>query len=108
MIQGVQRQHRIGFRGRSAAVFDVALLLSGVEVKSPSTEEGGTFGVYPGSEIPAGSPVDFPADFAVVVLLRAGNHLPHRGHVIGFERLNYLSKKKKSHGVKIPVEVQML
>jgi len=32
----------------------------------------------------------------------------HRGHVIGFERLNYLSKKKKSHGVKIPVEVQML
>ena len=31
-----------------------------------------------------------------------------RGRVIGFERLNYLSRKQQSEGNNIPVEVQML
>jgi hypothetical protein len=31
-----------------------------------------------------------------------------RGRVIGFERLNYLSRKQHSQGATIPVEVQML
>jgi len=31
-----------------------------------------------------------------------------RGRVIGFERLNYLSKKQKGTGVNVPVEVQMI
>ncbi len=31
-----------------------------------------------------------------------------RGRVIGFERLNYLSRKQRGQGVNIPVEVQML
>ncbi len=31
-----------------------------------------------------------------------------RGRVIGFERLNYLSRKQQSDGANIPVEVQML
>ncbi len=31
-----------------------------------------------------------------------------RGRVIGFERLNYLSRKKQRQPPKLPVEVQML
>src|SRR5262245_14762286 len=31
-----------------------------------------------------------------------------RGRVIGFERLNYLSRKQKSKGAPVPVEVQVL
>ncbi len=31
-----------------------------------------------------------------------------RGRVIGFERLNYLSKKHRTEGGHVPVEVQML
>jgi Protein of unknown function (DUF2283) len=31
-----------------------------------------------------------------------------RGRVIGFERLNYLSRKQKDTGTNVPVEVQML
>jgi len=31
-----------------------------------------------------------------------------RGRVIGFERLNYLSRKQHEQGGNIPVEVQML
>jgi uncharacterized protein YuzE len=31
-----------------------------------------------------------------------------RGRVVGFERLNYLSRKQQSKGRALPVEVQML
>lgn len=31
-----------------------------------------------------------------------------RGRVIGFERLNYLSRKQQSEGIRVPVEVQVL
>ncbi|MBY0522190.1 MAG: DUF2283 domain-containing protein [Gemmataceae bacterium] len=31
-----------------------------------------------------------------------------RGHVIGFERLNYLSRKQQAQGLNVPVEVQTL
>ena len=31
-----------------------------------------------------------------------------RGRVIGFERLNYLSRKQQTQGAKVPVEVQVL
>ncbi len=31
-----------------------------------------------------------------------------RGRVIGFERLNYLSRKQRDDGVNVPVEVQVL
>lgn len=31
-----------------------------------------------------------------------------RGNVIGFERLNYLSKKQRAEGANVPVEVQSL
>jgi uncharacterized protein YuzE len=31
-----------------------------------------------------------------------------RGRVIGFERLNYLTRKQQEQGVNVPVEVQML
>jgi hypothetical protein len=31
-----------------------------------------------------------------------------RGRVIGFERLNYLSRKHRGQGKHVPVEVQML
>ena len=31
-----------------------------------------------------------------------------RGRVIGFERLNYLTKLKQAQGMNIPVEVQMM
>jgi uncharacterized protein YuzE len=31
-----------------------------------------------------------------------------RGRVIGFERLNYLSRKQRGEGAKVPVEVQMI
>ena len=31
-----------------------------------------------------------------------------RGRVIGFERLNYLTKLKQAEGLSIPVEVQMV
>jgi hypothetical protein len=31
-----------------------------------------------------------------------------RGHVIGFERLNYLSRKQQERGDQVPVEVQVL
>jgi len=31
-----------------------------------------------------------------------------RGQVIGFERLNYLSKKQQAQGVNVPVEIQTL
>jgi hypothetical protein len=31
-----------------------------------------------------------------------------RGHVIGFERLNFLSAKERKDDVSIPVEVQMV
>ena len=31
-----------------------------------------------------------------------------RGRVIGFERLNYLTRKQQGAGVNIPVEVQVL
>ena len=31
-----------------------------------------------------------------------------RGHVIGFERLNFLSAKQRKDGVTVPVEVQMV
>ena len=31
-----------------------------------------------------------------------------RGRVIGFERLNYLSRKQHDQGVQVPVEVQSL
>ena len=31
-----------------------------------------------------------------------------RGRVIGFERLNYLTKLKQAEGLNIPVEVQMV
>ncbi len=31
-----------------------------------------------------------------------------RGRVIGFERLNYLSRKQQAEGTQVPVEVQML
>jgi hypothetical protein len=31
-----------------------------------------------------------------------------RGKVIGFERLNYLSRKQQGQGTAVPVEVQML
>lgn len=30
-----------------------------------------------------------------------------RGRVLGFERLNYLSKKQQGQGVNVPVEVQV-
>jgi uncharacterized protein YuzE len=30
------------------------------------------------------------------------------GRVIGFERLNYLSRKQQEQGMSVPVEVQML
>jgi uncharacterized protein YuzE len=38
-----------------------------------------------------------------VVLMR-----DRRGKVIGFERLNYLSRKRQSQGRQVPVEVQMI
>jgi uncharacterized protein YuzE len=31
-----------------------------------------------------------------------------RGRVIGFERLNYLSRKRQGEGATVPVEVQVL
>ena len=31
-----------------------------------------------------------------------------KGHVIGFERLNFLTAKQRKDGVNIPVEVQMV
>ena len=31
-----------------------------------------------------------------------------KGHVIGFERLNFLTPKQRRDGVSIPVEVQMV
>ena len=31
-----------------------------------------------------------------------------RGRVIGFERLNYLTRKQQQQGVNVPVEVQVL
>lgn len=31
-----------------------------------------------------------------------------RGRVIGFERLNYLSRKQHAQGAQVPVEVQVL
>ncbi len=31
-----------------------------------------------------------------------------RGRVIGFERLNYLSRKRQEQGTPVPVEVQVL
>jgi hypothetical protein len=31
-----------------------------------------------------------------------------RGHIIGFERLNYLSRKQRDQGVTVPIEVQAL
>lgn len=31
-----------------------------------------------------------------------------RGRIIGFERLNYLSRKQQQQGVQVPVEVQVL
>jgi uncharacterized protein YuzE len=31
-----------------------------------------------------------------------------RGRVIGFERLNYLTRRQQEQGVNVPVEVQML
>ena len=31
-----------------------------------------------------------------------------RGRVIGFERLNYLSRKQRGRDAKVPVEVQMV
>jgi hypothetical protein len=31
-----------------------------------------------------------------------------RGRVIGFERLNYLSRKQQGEGANVPVEVQVL
>ena len=31
-----------------------------------------------------------------------------RGRVIGFERLNYLSRKQQAEGANVPVEVQVL
>jgi Protein of unknown function (DUF2283) len=31
-----------------------------------------------------------------------------RGRVIGFERLNYLTRKQQEQGVNVPVEVQVL
>jgi uncharacterized protein YuzE len=31
-----------------------------------------------------------------------------RGQVIGFERLNYLSKKQQAEGISVPVEIQTL
>ena len=31
-----------------------------------------------------------------------------RGRVLGFERLNYLSRKQQGQGVNVPVEVQMM
>jgi hypothetical protein len=31
-----------------------------------------------------------------------------RGRVIGFERLNYLTRKQQERGVNVPVEVQVL
>ena len=31
-----------------------------------------------------------------------------RGRVIGFERLNYLSRKQRADGVNVPVDVQVL
>jgi hypothetical protein len=31
-----------------------------------------------------------------------------RGRVIGFERLNYLSRKQQEQGTQVPVEVQVL
>jgi hypothetical protein len=31
-----------------------------------------------------------------------------RGRVLGFERLNYLSKKQQGQGLNVPVEVQLL
>ena len=31
-----------------------------------------------------------------------------RGRVIGFERLNYLSRKQQGQGANVPVEVQVL
>jgi hypothetical protein len=31
-----------------------------------------------------------------------------RGRVIGFERINYLSRKQREQGVTVPVEVQVL
>jgi hypothetical protein len=31
-----------------------------------------------------------------------------RGRVIGFERLNYLSRKQQEQGTKVPVEIQVL
>lgn len=31
-----------------------------------------------------------------------------RGRVIGFERLNYLSRKQQEKGLQVPVEVQVL
>ena len=38
-----------------------------------------------------------------VVLVR-----DQRGRVIGFERLNYLSRKQREQGAEVPVEVQTL
>ncbi len=32
----------------------------------------------------------------------------HRGRVLGFERLNYLSRKQQDQGLTVPIEVQML
>jgi hypothetical protein len=31
-----------------------------------------------------------------------------KGRVIGFERLNYLSKRNQKEGVRVPVELQVL
>jgi hypothetical protein len=31
-----------------------------------------------------------------------------RGRALGFERLNYLSKKQQGQGINVPVEVQVL
>lgn len=31
-----------------------------------------------------------------------------RGRIIGFERLNYLSRKQQAQGTQVPVEVQVL
>ena len=31
-----------------------------------------------------------------------------RGRMLGFERLNYLSKKQRGQGVNVPVEVQVM
>lgn len=31
-----------------------------------------------------------------------------RGRIIGFERLNYLTRKQQQQGVQVPVEIQVL